>query len=184
MWEITRSPPLIALFIAGAILYYFLIEYVITISSQGIFLITMPLYLLYSVSVSSALLLTISAYSILLSRKYGMMGLENGTASAVTTLAGGLVTSCGCSAPILGTILYLLGANAIGVSGTITFVATNQEGLMAAVILANILLAYYSLGRLAKGCSIDPAGNVRANGKAGIHHSLGRRRQLHERRIK
>ncbi len=160
--DIARKPSLASLFVAGSILYYLFIRYIITISSQGVFLITMPLYLLYAVSISSALLLTVSAYSMRLSYAHGLMGISDGTASAATTVVGSLVTSCGCSAPVLGTILYLLGANAIGVSGAIAFIATNQEWLMAAVILANLLLAYYSLGRLTYGCVLDSSGKVKA----------------------
>lgn len=150
--------------IAAWIIYYLFIKYMITISSQGIFLVTVPTYLLYILSFTSALLLAISAYSIHLSFKYRVLGLEEGAASAVTTFIGSLVTSCGCSAPILAVILYGLGVNAIGVSSSITFIAVNQDWLLGIVALVNIGLAYYSLGKVSKGCRIGKDRKIVAKG--------------------
>ncbi|HUB92410.1 MAG TPA: hypothetical protein VL945_00450 [Candidatus Saccharimonadales bacterium] len=156
------SPAFLILLVVAAAVYYLFIKYMITISSQGVFLVTAPWYLLYILSATSALLLTVSAYSIHISLKYSLMGLEDGAASAVTTFIGSLVTSCGCSAPILAVILYGIGVNAIGVSGAITFIAVNQAWLLGAVSLVNLLLTYHSLGKVSKGCKITRTGRITA----------------------
>lgn len=162
--EILLSPTLFALLIAMAVVYYLFIKYIITVSSHGVFFVVVPTYILYLLSVTSALLLTVSAYTINLSFRYSTLGIEDGLASAATTFIGSLVTSCGCSAPILAVILYGLGVNAIGVSSAITFIAVNQVWLLTAVILLNLILVYYSLGKVSKGCSIDKSGKIRAKG--------------------
>jgi hypothetical protein len=162
---ILTSPIFLVFLIVVAVIYYFFIKYIITISSQGLFLITVPTYLLYFLSASSALLLTTSAYSIHLSYKYRIMGIEDGAASAVTTFIGGLVTSCGCSAPILSVILYGVGVNVIGVSSAITFLAVNQDWLLGIVIILNLLLMYYSLGKVSSGCKIGRNGKITTKNK-------------------
>lgn len=159
--EILTSPAYLILLIIFGVLYYFFIKYIVTVSSQGIFLVTIPTYLLYVLSASSALLLTVSAYSIHLSYKYSFLGIEDGAASAVTTFIGGLVTSCGCSAPLLAVILYGIGVNAIGVSSAMTFIAVNQYWFLGVVVLANLVLMYYSLGKVSSGCTITTKGKIK-----------------------
>lgn len=152
--DIFRSPAFIAVFVAIAVVYYLIIKYVITISSRGIFLVSVPIYLLYILSVTSSLLLTCSLYEIHLSYKYRVLAVGDGAASVITTFAGSLVTSCGCSAPLLATILYGLGANVIGVSGAIAFIAVNEAWLLGIVVAVNLILVYHSLGKISRGCVI------------------------------
>ncbi len=146
--RIFSSPIMVLAFAVIAILYYFLIHFLITISSHGLFLITLPSYFIYMLSLTSSLLMTISIYQIHISLKNRILAVGEGATSAITTIAGGLITSCGCSSPILSTILYGIGVNIIGVSGAISFVASNQEWLIGIAILANLILSYYSLGKL------------------------------------
>lgn len=160
MKGILLSPAFVVFLIIAAIIYYLFIKYIITISSQGIFLVTVPTFLLYLLAASSALLLTISAYSIHISYKYSVMGIEDGAASAVTTFIGGLVTSCGCSAPILAVILYGLGVNVIGVGSALTFLSVNQDWLLGIVVIVNLLLMYYSLGKVSSGCRMGKSGKI------------------------
>lgn len=148
--RIFTSPRFILLFAVMAIAYYFLVRFIITASSQGLFLTTMPVYYIYALAMTSSLLITISIYQIAASFKQKFTAAGEGAASAITTIAGGLVTSCGCSSPILTTILYDIGINVIGVSGTISFIASNQEWLISIAILANLALSYYSLGTRSK----------------------------------
>ncbi len=143
------SPIMILVFAVIAILYYFLIHFLITASSHGLFLITLPSYFIYVLALTSSLLMTISIYQIHISLKNRLLAAGEGATSAITTIAGGLITSCGCSSPILSTILYGIGVNIIGVSGAISFVASNQEWLIGIAILVNLVMSYYSLGKLA-----------------------------------
>ena len=144
--RIFSSPKFIFLFAAMAVAYYFLMRFIITASSRGLFLTTMPVYYIYALALTSSLLITISIYQIAASFKQKLTAAGEGAASAITTIVGGLVTSCGCSSPILTTILYGIGINVIGVSGTISFIASNQEWLISIAILVNLGLSYYSLG--------------------------------------
>jgi hypothetical protein len=157
---ILSSPIFLILFILASIGYYFLIKYIITLSNQGLALVTVPVVMLYLVSVSAGLLLTISIYSVNLSLKYSVRGVSEGGASVITTFLGSLVSSCGCSAPILGEILYALGANAIGVSGALSFVSSNQYLLLGIIVLINLGLIYYSLSRLSQECKITKNGRI------------------------
>ncbi len=146
--RIFSSPIMILAFALISILYYFLIHFLITASSHGLFLITLPSYFIYVLALTSSLLMTISIYQIHISFKNRILAAGEGATSAITTIAGGLITSCGCSSPILSTILYGIGVNIIGVSGAISFVASNQEWLVGIAILVNLVLSYYSLGKL------------------------------------
>ena len=156
------SPYFIASFVVASILYYLLIKYVIEASSSGVFFLTVPIYLLYLLSMSSGFLLSTSIYSVGISMRYGPLGVGDGAASAALTLVGGLVTSCGCTTPLLATVLYSIGANALSVGGAISFVSANQDWMLSAVILLNAAFVYYSLGKVSRGCTIGPGGRLSA----------------------
>lgn len=158
---ILSTPFSIALFIASGIGYYLLIDYIILASSKGLALVTAPLYMIYIVAITSALLLTVSVYSIRLSLRYELQGISEGTASVLTTFIGSLISSCGCSAPILAVILYSIGVNAFGVSSALSFINSNQYLLLGIVSLVNLLLIYYSVGKVAEGCRIDKKGKIK-----------------------
>ena len=160
--EILLSPFLLLFFAIFSFAYFLVIKYFITVSSYGIFLSSVPVPLLYVLSITSSFVLTISAYSVKISLKYGKMGAEEGAASMATVLIGSLITSCGCSAPVLGIVLYFLGANAILVGNAISFISANQYWLLGTILALNLLLSNYSLGRLSSLCTINRDGRVNA----------------------
>ncbi len=159
--EILLSPILLLFFSIFSAVYFLVIKYFITVSSYGIFLSSVPVPLLYLLSITSSFVLTIGVYSVKISVRYGKMGAEEGAASAATVLLGSLITSCGCSAPVLGIILYFLGANAIIVGNAISFIASNQYWLLGIIFMLNLMLSYYSLGRLSSVCTIGRSGRVK-----------------------
>lgn len=138
----------------GAAAYYYFILYIIRISNSGLVLITAPIYLIYLTVATSAVLLTVSIYSLRLSLKNMASDVSEGAASIVTVFIGSLVSSCACTAPILGTILYGIGFDSLGVSGALSFVGSNQYLLLGIVSLANLFLIYYSLGKLSGACRL------------------------------
>lgn len=152
--DILKTPVFLAILIVSCIAYFFFIRYMIAISSEGLVLVTVPIYLLYLVAITSGLLLTASLYSLRLSFGYRIMGAGSGIVSIATSFIGGLLSSCACSAPILGVIMYDIGFNALGVSSAISFVSANQYPLLSAVILVNLALLYYSLGKTSSSCTI------------------------------
>lgn len=158
--KIVTSPVFLIIFLVSCLVYYFVIEYIILSSSNGLFIVTVPTYLLYALVVTSALLLTISVYSIHLSFRYKINSLTEGAVSAVTVFFGSLVTSCGCSAPLLSVLLYSIGVNAIGVSGVISFLSYAQEPILIVMILINLIFIYYSLGKISSTCRIGKDGKI------------------------
>lgn len=152
--SIFSSPFSLVLLATASIAYYYFIRYIIRISGSGLALVTAPIYLIYLTVVTSGLLLTISIYSLHLSLKSMASEVSEGAASVVTVFIGSLVSSCGCSAPILGTILYGIGFDSVGVSGILSFVGSNQYLLLGIISLANLLLIYYSLGKLSGECKL------------------------------
>ncbi len=150
--------PRFALFaLAAGMLYYALFQFVAGIGSHGIFLITLPEYAVAAASAASAVLLTIAVYTTYNAGrqevKKGAVG--GGVVSAVSTFIGGMVAGCGCSAPLLGTLLYAVGINVFGVSSAINYIGKYQMPIIGIVILIDVLLSYYYLGVSAVRCRVN-----------------------------
>ena len=144
----------LSVLIISTAIYFGVYYYMILASSEGAYIVTAPIYLTYAIIFTSALLLTIGIYS----TKNALLRLRSSTsestASIITLIAGGLFTSCGCSTPILGTILYTLGVGIIGRTNAIIFVSSNQAYLLLAILLINLLMIYYYLGKASSACVI------------------------------
>ncbi len=154
--DIFTSYPYIIIAILGSIIYYFFFSYLISASSYGAFIFTVPSYLIYLLVISSGILLAVSAY--ILRRSTGRFGLgaSNSTASALTTIIGGLIAGCGCSAPVLYSILSFLGitaADSFSISAFSIINSINQFQIPALFFLIglNIFLIYYNLGKISQG---------------------------------
>ncbi len=145
----------------ASIIYYILIEYIISLNAtNGFVFVTVPTVLIYLLVLSSAVLLTISLHSVRLS----LSGLEEGSVSAaslITTVFGGVAAGCNCSVPILSSILYVLSFNAATVSTVIAFVGNYQIELFCAFIALNIYTIYYHLSKLSQSCTIKKGRIVR-----------------------
>ena len=149
--DIFTSYSYILIAILGSILYYFIFSYLISVSSNGVFVFTAPLYLIYLLVISAGVLLAVSAYVLRRSVGGTRLGASDSAASAITAVIGGLVAGCGCSAPALYSLLSLLGISAADAFG-ITY-AINQLQIPGLLILTaiNILLIYYNLGKISRG---------------------------------
>ena len=143
--------------LASGILYYALFRFVASIGSHGILLITLPEYAVAAASAASAVLLTIAVYITYNAGrqevKKGAVG--GGVLSAASTFVGGMVAGCGCSAPLLGTLLYAVGVNVLGVSSAIDYIGKYQVLIVGIVILIDVLLSYYYLGVSAVRCRVN-----------------------------
>ncbi len=149
---------LTALFI---VLYYLFFYYTIVFSDRGLFLVTAPLYLVYLLVASAAVLLAVSVYAIARSIHAKYAGAEGSALSIATSALNGLIVGCNCYAPILSSALYALGFGTLGVSSAISFLGDYQAELLVAFIAVNLVFLYYQLGRISR---ISRPGTHRAGG--------------------
>lgn len=140
------KPKYIALNAAIAIAYYFVIRYLLTIQQDGIPITTVPVYLLYLLVVASSVTFTIAIYAILNTRRNNAR-ISATSVSAVTTLAGGILSGCGCQAAILFNVLAVsIGA---GQATLINTIATENAPLIFAImIVINLFVSEYYLEKL------------------------------------
>jgi hypothetical protein len=153
-----REPRYIAIALLGAIAYYFVYFIIIRASNYGIFLITVPLYLIYAIAATSGILLALSAFSIaksLLSLKAGTAG---GIASAFIPSVGSMVATCACSYPILGSFLFFLGVNAFELSSIVSVISQYELEATFLIVVVNMLLLFYYSGRIARAEGLKHAG--------------------------
>jgi hypothetical protein len=162
---IMTKPQYIAFAVLMGIVYYALFYYIITNSSYGVFFTTAPRYLIYAMAVASAVLMSISIYSLMQSRPFRRRGLSGSTFSVASTFVGSLASSCGCSTPILSSILYTIGAGALGVSSIVVSITRYQIPILAGLIFLNIILSYYYLGKLSSECRLKSRRTARQKAK-------------------
>ncbi len=134
--------------VAVAVGYLYLISYLLSIQQNGIPITTVPIYLIYLLSIVSSMTLTIALYSISNTRKNNAK-ISATSVSAATTVFGGVISGCGCQTAILFNVL------AIGVgSGEATLLNTivseNAPILFAALIAINLFVTIYYLQKLSK----------------------------------
>ncbi len=146
--DIFSSPFYIAVGIAAIAVYYELFHYMITSSNEGIFLVTVPLYMVYALILTAAVLLTTSIYAVGKSLRIKYAGAEGGILSIFTSSVGGLVVGCSCYAPIFSSVLYAVGFGTLQVSSAISFLGAYQEWFVVLFIAANLIFIYYQLGRI------------------------------------
>ena len=144
---IVTKPIYLAVLIVAAIIYYYVFYYLITSSNYGLFLLTIPVYLLYALVITSALLLTIAVSSIHGGIKYGR-AITGSVSGSIILLAGGTIASCACTVPIFVSLLYILGATVADVTLINFYISTYQLYILGALILANLALIYHYLGKL------------------------------------
>ena len=145
---ILTSPIYLALTLLGLLGYSEVFYYLILASNKGVFLVTVPIYLIYALTLSAALLLTTSIYAVSRSIHAKYAGAEGGALSILTSSAGSLVVGCSCYAPIISSALYAIGFGTIQVSGVISFLGVYQLWFVVAFVVLNLLFIYYQLGRI------------------------------------
>lgn len=147
------TPLYIAVNVVIAVVYFYLIKYILTIQQQGIPITTVPLFLIYILVITSSITLTIAIYSINNTHK-NRAKFSASSISAATTLVGGVVTGCGCQAAILFNVLAIgLGS---GEATLINTVATENAALIfGALIIINLVVIGYYFNKLSKSaCKI------------------------------
>ncbi len=140
------KPKYIALNIAIAVAYYYIIEYLLSIQQRGIPITSVPVYLIYILVLTSSITFTIAIYSIGNTRRNNAK-ISASSASVATTLVGGVLAGCGCQAAILFNVLTV----SIGTGGATlvnTIVTENAPLIFSAMIIINLFVIGYYLEKL------------------------------------
>ncbi len=144
---VLTRPTYLAVLAITAIIYYYIFYYIITSSNYGLFLLTIPVYLLYALVITSALLFTVAISSIHGHVKYAR-AISGSVSGSIIVLAGGTVASCACTIPVFVSLLYIFGASVADVTLVNFYISTYQLYIMAALIIVNVALTYNYLGKL------------------------------------
>jgi hypothetical protein len=148
--EVYRSWKFILLNIVVGIAYYYLFQYLILLSSRGLVIQTAPPILVYSLDLSASVVLTLSVYSVhqRLSKKRIEAGASSSVVGTGSILAAGITAGCACQAPILYSVLYFLGLNALEASGFVALVNEYQIPILLILILINAIVIFITLTRI------------------------------------
>lgn len=146
-----RSPKYLALTLAGGVLYYLIFNYIVSLNNVGIVIYSAPVYLVYLLSFTASLLLTLTVYSASLRIRHGLRTASSmGLVASISTIVGGGVTACACEAPILYNLLYFLGLNAFEASGFVALIGAYIFEIDAVLILLNVAAAYMVLSKISR----------------------------------
>lgn len=146
--EVISSPVCVIVALLSVCAYYLLFFSAVQYGNKGVFILSVPSYLVYSLIITASALLAVSAFALLKSFHVRAATSE----SAVSVLAsscGCLIAGCGCYSPIIASALYAIGFGTLQVSGAISVLANYQAWLILLFILANIVLIYHQLGVIA-----------------------------------
>ena len=145
-------PRYIALNVAVAVAYYFLLTALVRYQNYGILLLNEPKALIYALVVSSSVLFTIGVYAIRNSYHAPTKAAAGAVGTAATLLTG-IVAGCGCSTPILFSIVAV-GFSVTEVSILQSFIERYDTLIISAILAINLLLILYYSNKVSKTCRI------------------------------
>ncbi len=155
LWSIYR-PAYITLNVVIAIAYYYVFTYIVRFQNNGILLLSIPQWILYLLVATSSVLFTISIYSIRNTRRNNAR-ISASALGTATTLAGGIIGGCGCSAPLVFS-LTALGISAASITPLYLFLADNSTLLFSTMVLINLAVILYYLAKLSSpSCRVGHA---------------------------
>lgn len=131
-----------------AFLYYLLITAILAVQAQGLPFTPVPLYLIYILSITSSVLLTIAVYSIFNTTRNAAR-FSATAAGTITALAGSIVAGCGCSGAILFSLMavFLSSSQAFLIN---TIATENASLLLYIMIIINLSVIIYYIRKLSK----------------------------------
>ncbi len=141
----------VAIAAISSAIFFYLFRYLIAINNHGIFLLLIPIYIVYALVLTSGVLFSISIFAIahsVASRRIGEIGSIEGI---IIPSIGGLVASCGCAFPLLESIFLFFGVNVFEAIGIISVINSYQLWILIAMILVNLATIYYYLGKIPIG---------------------------------
>ena len=143
--------------LASSAAFFYLFRYMIAANNHGIFLVLLPIYVIYALVATSGILFSISIFTMsysIASRKLGAIG---GLEGVIAPSIGGLVASCACTFPLLESVLLFLGVNTFDAIGIVSAIDSYQVWIISAMILINLGMIYYYLGKI----SVPPSKKAR-----------------------
>ncbi len=146
--RIFRHPVYIAIAAISTIVFFYIFVYLISVNNHGIFLLLLPMYVVYLLVLTSGVLFSISLFAIahsVASRRLGEIG---GLEGLIIPSLGGLVASCGCAFPLLESIFLFFGVNAFEAVGIVSVINSYQLWILCAMVLINLATIYYYLGKI------------------------------------
>jgi heme/copper-type cytochrome/quinol oxidase subunit 3 len=151
------KPRYLALNVAIAIAYFYFIKYLIAFQDKGVFIASIPVYMLVILSITSAITFTIAIYSINNTRR-NQAKITASTTSVLSVVASAMIGGCGCQVSILAGLAGIV-AGASGAFALNVVLAENSFYIISAIVAINILLAIYYVNKLSKpACLISKGG--------------------------
>ncbi len=145
--EIFTKPIYIVLVIIFSIIYYF-IFFAVLKSSGTIYGLQIPNFLIYTIVILSAILLTIGVYSIKL-RSQVKKGVSDSFISVAVPTIGGILSGCVCTAPLLYSILIPIFGDLASV-GIVLSISKYNIYIISILIIIELGFLYYQLYSLTK----------------------------------
>lgn len=145
---IFRYPTYIISTIISSIVFYYIFYLMIVASNEGVFLVLIPIYLVYLLVILSGILFSISLYIIARSLLTKAARLEGSAAGILLPSIGGLIASCGCSFSVLASVLIFFGINTFDAVGFVSLINSYQIWFILLLILIDIGMIYFYLGKL------------------------------------
>ncbi len=146
--RIFSKPAYMMIAAAASILFFYLFRYLIEVNNHGIFLVLIPMYIIYALVITSGAIFSISLYAIwhsIASRRMGELGSIEGI---LIPSLGGLVASCGCAFPLLESVLLFFGVSVLQAAGIASAINSYQIWILSSMITLNVILVYYYLGKI------------------------------------
>lgn len=134
--------------LASSAAFFYLFRYLIASNNHGIFLVLMPIYIIYALVATSGILFSISVFTMLSSIASRRIGAIGGIEGVIAPSIGGLVASCACTFPLLESVLLFLGVNTFDAIGIVSAIDGYQVWIISAMTLINLGLIYYYLGKI------------------------------------
>ncbi len=125
------------------IVYYLIFNYFIKYQNHGIVLIlNVPTYLIYIMVATTSVLSSVSISSILHTVKTKISFIGTGFGAFASAFSG-IISGCGCSFPLILSIVSLLGINSSYALVINSFFGNNAKLIMTAMIAFNVILTIY-----------------------------------------
>jgi hypothetical protein len=147
---VLASPACVLVALLSAAAYYLLFFGAVTYENKGLFIVTVPGYLIGALIATASALLAVSAFELI--RSFQVASATSSDAvSVITSSCGLLIAGCGCYSPIIASALYAVGFGAIQVSGALSVLADYQSWIIVLLVAVNLALIHYQLGRVSRG---------------------------------
>ncbi|MGC8776491.1 MAG: hypothetical protein ACP5P2_00895 [Candidatus Micrarchaeia archaeon] len=124
---------------------YSLIYLAITSANKVMLVTALSELLVFLLILSSSMVLVVATFIVRKSSKPS--GYAGSIYSMLASIFGSFLVSCGCQAPLLMAILYLIGLNVVEATWFMSVIANYNNYILILFLLINLALLYYYLGK-------------------------------------